>query len=373
MTASLYIHIPFCKKKCDYCDFYSIPIDADSKEIDVYIDTLCSSIKYQFECHNVDKVPTVYIGGGTPSFIKSSRIEKLLSFLESILPSLPEEFTVEANPESLTEAFIAAVAGAPSCGITRLSIGVQTFSGRSRKAVGRLGKTGDIKEKLKLVSASGIDFSVDIISGLPYQHIKTLMNDIELSLLYKPSHISLYDLSLEKGSLIAEEVKKKKRKFPNAETAESLWILGRDMLESAGYDQYEVSNFALNGKRSLHNIRYWRMLNWIGCGISASSTLINDDMCEGIRCVDGSMERLDKITLLKETLMMGFRFIDGPDEALFKKRFLHDIEYFIPHTVSAWRKNGLLCTEKTALTKEGLLLLNRFIYECFLEIDFRNN
>jgi len=425
MEASLYIHVPFCAGACDYCDFYSIAVQPGDFRLERYTGTLLleadrllkkkvseleknlmpEKAVYNFPdgykvqdssellperelpAHEEDglfTISTIYIGGGTPSLLGPAGVKKLLHGLLDIVarssPSRPVEITLEANPESADEAFLAA---AREGGVTRLSMGIQTFFGPSRRAVNRIGDDNGLARHLALASEyfPGA-FSVDLMTSLPFQDERILLNDIAGVLLYKPAHVSLYSLTM-----------RSKTPLPEAEQdeADRLWICGRDTLEKSGYSQYEVSNFCLEGKRSLHNIRYWRMYNWLALGPAASGTVINEERRRGFRYtipgdVDAwlftkgcgfskkqkfppEIEELDTLTLIKESILMGFRFIEGPDEELFRRRFRLGIIDLIPKTISLWRERGSLQKDKMALTKDGLLFLNRFLVDAFEELD----
>jgi len=276
----------------------------------------------------------------------------------------PTEVTVEANPESADEAFLTAIREE---GVTRLSLGVQTFYSPSRNAVHRAGEVALLPDRLALAAAffPGA-FSVDLMSGLPHQNKSVLLDDIAKVASHKPAHISLYALSGKETAVL------------DRDEADDLWLCGEDALEKAGYSQYEVSNFCLPGGECKHNIRYWQMWNWLALGPSASGTIIDDESGTGFRftyppdadnwleCVN---ERLDAPTLIKETFLMGFRYIEGPDEGSFLRRFKRPIAEMIPKTIGAWRNRGLFSENKCALTKEGLLFLNRFLMEAFEELD----
>lgn len=386
MTASLYIHIPFCAGACDYCDFYSIPVERGDIRMDRFIDILIEDIRRQIGAFIITRIPTVYIGGGTPSFLGAPRLGRLLAALASLLPNPPEEFTLEVNPESAEEALLELCR---TRGVSRLSVGVQSFHGPSRRAVGRAGEGALIPEKLRMIGAIfGEDFSVDLISGLPFQDEGVLLRDIERALDYHPGHVSLYALTLEPGTPLEQAVRGGRVSLPSGDAADALWLAGRDALERGGYAQYEVSNFSLPGKASLHNIRYWVMENWLGAGPAASGTLIDDPAGTGLRHtlpadVDSYLgesgppppplqkEFLDPLTLMKETLLMGFRYVEGPDEGLFRKRFRRDLTETIPGTLRRWRERGLVRRDKTALTREGLLFLDPFLVECFREMEER--
>jgi len=367
MEASLYIHIPFCASKCDYCDFYSVPLGPLDRGHELFVDTLPAEAEKLFKKYPVENVPTIFIGGGTPSVLGPVLMRRLLKGVLSLIGGFsppPEEVTVEANPESADEAFLAAIREE---GATRLSLGVQTFYGPSRKAVHRAGDEAVLPGRLALAASFFPDaFSVDLMSGLPFQNKSVLLDDIAKALSYKPAHVSLYALSGKKAESLERD------------EADELWLCGRDALEKSGYLQYEVSNFCHPGMECKHNIRYWRMCNWLALGPAASGTIIHENTASGFRFTFPSEinnwqksveEHLDTLTLVKETILMGFRYIEGPDEATFLSRFKKCIGEVIPKTLGEWRSRGLLRRDKCALTKKGLLFLNRFLLEAFEELD----
>ena len=390
MTASLYIHIPFCASLCDYCDFFSVPLDDKNivNIINTFIDTVLCDIKEQLDIFGVDHVPTVYIGGGTPSALGAARMERLLADLWALLKPVKagvEEFTVEANPESADEAFLQACA---SGGVSRISLGVQTFHDPSRRAVHRIGNGALVEERLALTARYFPNaFSIDLITGLPLQTAAIVQEDIERALALCPGHISLYSLTLEPQTPLGERVTRHgaaSLSLPCGDEADALWIAGRDTLEKAGLAQYEVSSFALPNKTCAHNIRYWRMENWIGAGPAASGTIINDETGTGKRFtysadIEGYIERkdksedteeLNKAALIRETLLMGFRYRGGPDPRSFKRRFGCGIEDLIPQTINRWRGRGFFDAEHSGLapSPNGLLFLNAFLRDAFGEL-----
>jgi len=419
MEASLYIHVPFCAHACDYCDFYSISVKPRDPRPERFIETLLleaerflrmtpSELETQlssglpgFETGSGPSrqteqasspygrdlpfsIPTVFFGGGTPSLLGPAGIKKLLCELMELITrytsSQPSEITLEANPETADEAFLAAIREA---GVTRLSLGIQTFNDPARRAVNRIGDAAMMYSSLSLAKEyfPGA-FSVDLMSGLPFQDEKVLLNDIAGVLFYKPVHVSLYALSASLQTPLSA---------PDQDEADRLWLCGRDALEKSGYSQYEVSNFCLPGMESRHNIRYWLMNNWLGFGPAASGTIINEEKRRGYRYtiphdVDSwlssrgcwfskkhklapKIEELDTLTLIKESLLMGFRYLEGPDEELFRRRFRIGIYELIPKTINSWREHGSFRKGKLALTKDGLLFLNRFLLDTFEELD----
>ena len=384
LNFSLYIHIPFCGGKCDYCDFYSVPVSPDNLDhrLERYVDTLLLEAGRLFTRYRPEEVPTLYIGGGTPSVLGPSLIGRLLDGLLDVISRFslpPREITVEANPESADVAFLDAVRERK---VSRLSLGVQAFHGPSRQAIGRLGDGSLLRERLALAAEyfPGA-LSVDLIAGLPFQNESILLEDIAELLSFKPSHVSLYALTVEDGTPLGVRAAEGEVNLPQGDEADRLWIAGRDALEESGYEQYEVSNFCLQGRESRHNVRYWRMHNWLALGPSASGTVIDDEAGKGIRYtfpsdlnnwLSPAVENLDTLTLIKETFLMGFRYIEGPDEELFRRRSKRNVGDVIPKTLESWREKGLMRKDKCALTKDGLLLLNRFLIEAYEEVDGKN-
>jgi oxygen-independent coproporphyrinogen-3 oxidase len=350
--------------------------------VELFTGALLAEAAAVLRFYGVRRVPTVYIGGGTPSVLGAGGIRRLLEGLRGLLPGVPEELTVEANPESADRAFLEACREG---GASRISLGVQTFSEPARRALHRVGEGRLLPERLRMVSEIfGDNFSADLITGLPLQDENVFVRDIEKLLAHRPGHVSLYSLTVEDGTVLAG----RPRSFlPPADEADRLWIRGRDFLEAAGYEQYEVSNFSLPGKRCGHNVRYWRMENWLGAGPAASGTVIDDAAGTGRRYtvnpdVDAWLaahasgaaaprteEVLDRSTLMKETLLMGFRYTGGPDEAAFRRRFGSPLEACIPRTLDKWRGRGLLRQDRTALNREGLLFLHPFLMDAFGEFS----
>ena len=386
-VSSLYIHIPFCASLCDYCDFYSVNAANISEDyIDSFLSALINDIKRQIDFFGITEIPAAYIGGGTPSVL-GRKIQVLFNALNGLSVFSPQEFTIEANPESLTEEFLSVCAG---YAVNRLSLGIQTFSGKSRIAVNRAGCYSKLEEKLALASrffcadVSRTSLSCDLITGLPYQSKNIILDDIKRLISFAPSHISLYSLSVDKNTILYKNSENNTIKLPDSDISDILWLTGRETLISAGYEHYEVSNFAYPAvKRCLHNIRYWRMNNWIGAGPAASGTFIDENKGTARRftylsdvdayiksmnkkepAMNGNLfntmsvcEILDKNILLRECLLMGFRYIDGPDPALFFNRFGITLDSCIADTLKKWEG------------KDKMLFLNKFLSDAFLELD----
>jgi oxygen-independent coproporphyrinogen-3 oxidase len=385
---SLYIHVPFCRSLCDYCDFYSVPLDPGAEGralVDQYIATLAADARWLFEEFPPKAIPAIYIGGGTPSALGAEVLGRLIRALGKLPGDEGREWTVEANPESLDRDFLRVCREA---GVNRLSLGIQSFSPRPRSLVHRAGGPGALRRGLELAAEFFPQgFSADLLSGLPGQGRGGLHGGIARLLSFRPAHVSLYALNLEEGTPLWERA----AELPPRDQADRLWISGRDALEASGYGQYEVSNFCLPGKECRHNLRYWDMENWLALGPSGVGVLIDERRGTGLRLSwpgdlaawlgrDSAgapdwrgrldLERLDNLTLMKESLLMGFRLSRGPRSALFQRRFGLSPEEAIPHTLARWRRRGLAGTGP-ALTREGLLFLNAFLVEAFAELDSR--
>ena len=343
--------------------------------MDKFISSVNEDVSRQLEYFNVKEVVTAYIGGGTPSVLGANRIRALLCALKSFSCFTPAEFTIEANPESADEEFLSACLEG---GINRISLGIQSFHEPSRRAVNRFGHVNLLDKRLELVSQffPGA-FSADLITGLPYQNESIVTEDIKRLLFFKPAHVSLYSLSVESETPLKENIKSKKIFMPSAEDADALWLTGKETLEKTGYEHYEISNFALPGKQCLHNIRYWLMDSWLGAGPSASGTIIDEETGTAKRFTFAAdmedyiktplfnravCEELDKISLIKESLLMGFRCRGGPDREKFNRRFCAGIEDYIPLTLKRWKNKN---------AGDVILFLNSFLTEAFMEIDGR--
>jgi oxygen-independent coproporphyrinogen-3 oxidase len=387
--ASVYIHVPFCAGLCDYCDFYSVSVTEEDPRLDRYVDLVLEDLAASLNDHDIDRVPTVYVGGGTPSALGADRLDRLLGGITAALRGRDagagtREFTLEANPESADGAVLRLCR---ERGVTRLSLGVQTFQGVSRQAVHRAGDPALLPERLALAAAFfGEGLSLDLMTGLPCQDEAAALGDIAAALSHHPGHVSLYALSLEEGTPLAARADAQGAALPEGDEADRLWIAGRDALEAAGYAQYEVSNFSLPGRQSAHNARYWRMENWLGLGPGGSGTLIDDANGTGIRrtfkadldlWLDRGASRdaawteepLDPRVLMEESILMGFRSLEGPDLPLFERRFRRPLPSLIPETLRRWQSRGLLRSRPLALDREGLLFLNAFLGEALSELD----
>ncbi|MCL2043255.1 MAG: coproporphyrinogen III oxidase family protein [Treponema sp.] len=392
--------------KCDYCDFYSVPVNEknDYGLMDSFVNTVIEDAADQLVFFDIKHVPSVYIGGGTPSALGVTLMERLLAGLTALIKPLYSacvsypEFTVEANPETVNEAFLqACIKG----GVNRISLGIQTFHEPSLHAVHRgNGLTNECITRGLALTAEYFPnaFSADLITGLPLQTMDILENDIHRLMAFNPAHVSLYSLILEPETPLGKKAAEHgavQLSLPCSDDADSLWIAGRDMLINNSLAQYEVSNFALPGKTCTHNIRYWRMENWIGAGPVASGTIIDETAgtrhpevaarrytypadietwlaAPRPRIRSANTEKLSRANLIRESLLMGFRYREGPDILGFKHRFGCSIADCIPHSIARWSERGFFETvrpDRLAPSWDGLLFLNGFLADSFAELD----
>lgn len=261
----IYVHIPFCRRKCAYCDFYSLSCPR-AEQMDAYLAALQRQIRDFFSREGKKPVDTLYIGGGTPSVFGAERLCALLDTLRQSAALLPAaEVTVEVNPESTDEALLRALGAA---GVNRISMGIQSSDDAQLAALGRLHDFARARQAAGDIQALCTqNLSVDLMYGLPGQTMESWRQSVEDILALRPAHISCYALKLEEGTPLY-------RQNPNLPDDDLqadmyLWLVSR--LEAAGYPQYEISNFSLPGKESRHNSRYWALRDYIGFGCGAHS------------------------------------------------------------------------------------------------------
>ncbi|MBQ6371335.1 MAG: radical SAM family heme chaperone HemW [Firmicutes bacterium] len=266
----LYIHIPFCRKKCKYCDFLSFPCTSEQVYRE-YVTALCMEMDSRREDCESYVIDSVFIGGGTPSLISPEDIRRLMDTVRKDFHLAEDaEITIETNPASITQAKLDAYLAS---GINRISIGIQSFDNHILRRLGRLHDKNEAFQKIQMVRKSGFtNINIDLMFGIPEQPMKTWLDTIRQGIFLGPQHISLYSLQLEKGTPLYKEVYEDKLFAPTPE------ILDREMyheairlLRQAGYVHYEISNTAFPGKESKHNLKYWSYDEYLGLGPGASS------------------------------------------------------------------------------------------------------
>lgn len=268
----IYIHIPFCVKKCDYCDFLSAPADLETKE--KYVEALINEIKLNKNKMSEYVVDTVFIGGGTPSLLEENQISKIMSVLrDNCNMSENPEITIECNPGTITESKLLEY---KKSGINRISFGLQSANDEELKSIGRIHNYARFLESYNLARKCGFDnINVDLMSALPGQTLKSYEETLNKVVRLEPEHISAYSLIVEENTLMYDRVKKAQIKginiLPDEESERKMYYLTNNILRSNGYRKYEISNYSKPGKECKHNIGYWQRKEYLGFGIGAAS------------------------------------------------------------------------------------------------------
>lgn len=371
---SLYIHIPFCKQRCFYCDF---PTFAGKERFrENYIDALIKEIGEK--CSNY-LIKTIFIGGGTPSYLEENELEKLLIAVSKLNLSDKLEYSMECNPGTVNEDKLKIM---KKYGINRISFGLQSCNDELLKKIGRIHTFNEFLENYNLARKVGFDnINVDLMYGLPNLTIQDWKNTLEKICELKPEHVSAYSLIIEEGTAFYKLYEKDKLELPSEDDERIMDKLTKDILKANGYHQYEISNFALDGKECEHNKVYWSLDEYIGVG-SASSSYI-----DGYRLVNTSniKDYIEKISNnisvvidkyensiedeMEEFVFMGLRMVSGIDLLKFKKKFGVDINSIYKEVIEKNIKGGLLVVEenKMFLTAKGMELSNSVMSDFILD------
>lgn len=264
--SGLYIHIPFCRSKCAYCDFYSSP---KAEYMPAYVDALLQELEMRRDEIESQRLTTIYIGGGTPSSLPPGLLSKLFEGIHRLIDtSAVVETTIEVNPEDVTADFLNHTL---SLGADRLSMGVQSLNDSELRAVGRRHSAAVALKAVEMIAARFENYSVDVIFGLPGQTLESLTATVDRLLAFRPPHISAYLLSYEPGTRLYAALSVGKVKEVSEDEAEIMYREVAGRLADAGYDHYEISNYALPGRYSRHNSSYWNMTPYLGLGAAAHS------------------------------------------------------------------------------------------------------
>lgn len=303
----IYIHIPFCIQKCHYCDFLSAPCDAGIRER--YVECLIREIEYYGEWYGMRgrniPVTSIFFGGGTPSILESNQIQSIMDKLKTTY-SIEEnaEITMECNPGTVTEAKLS---GYRVAGINRLSIGLQSANNAELKSIGRIHTYEQFLNSYDMARKCGFkNINVDLMSALPGQTLESYRNTIEKVLDVKPEHISAYSLILEEGTPLYERIEQLEEQkmptgLPNEDTEREMYYMTERMLKDAGYERYEISNYARTGYECKHNTAYWRRDDYLGMGIGAASC-IDDVRMKNITDIGAYMDIYEKIDTRDDVL-----------------------------------------------------------------------
>ena len=377
----IYIHIPFCKKKCFYCDFVSY----ENKEnlIQEYIDTVCLEILQNAEILSEYNISTIYFGGGTPSLIKAEYIEKILNTLKLFVTDEKEikEITIEINPNS---ASLDKLEKYYNLGINRLSIGLQSTHDKILRNIGRLHTFNDFKEVLKNAKTVGFkNISVDLIYPLPGLNLsgfkETLNSVIKLKDEFNIKHISVYNLEVHENTRLDFLLKEGFVSLCNEDEEYKMREELNKRLQDNGFVKYEISNYAYPGFESKHNLCYWNQEKYIGFGVNASSffnlkryrnTSNIDKYIDGIKNnknIVVETEELDKLSLMKEYIILKLRLSKGVEISEFKQRFGTDIFDIFNTEFNSLKKDNLvnITSKNISLTNRGEEVAN-IVWEMFV-------
>ena len=377
----IYIHIPFCKQKCYYCDFVSY--SNKCSEVKEYIESLKKEIE-EFDFSNY-KVTSIYIGGGTPSYIDSIYIVEILSELkEKLKCNLIEfkdiEITIEVNPGTVDTKKLNDY---KKSGINRLSIGLQSTKNDILKKIGRIHTYQEFLEIYKLAREIGFkNINIDLMIGIPGQKIGDLKNTLQDIIKLEPEHISVYSLIIEENTPIEKMLENGEIKLPDEDLERNMYWYVKNTLELNGYNHYEISNFAKLGKESRHNLNCWNQEEYIGFGVAAHSYLNgirfsntinveeyiqhleNNRKEENIQ-IEESQSLEDK---KNEFMMLGFRKIQGVDIARFKEKFIDNPIFLYREKLNKLVEEGLIEVDLNhiKLTNKGIDLAN-LVFEEFVD------
>ena len=370
--AGLYIHIPFCRSKCPYCDFVSV---TDLSLQPDFVEALL--IEIRLTAAAMPAVDTVYIGGGTPSTLATQSLQRIMSAVRAAYTILPDpEVTLEVNPGTVSAGQLKAYRG---MGVNRLHIGVQSFQPENLEVLGRIHTAEQATDAISAARQAGFDnLGVDLMYALPRQNLQMWAKDLQQAAACGVEHLSCYTLTFEAGTRL-EKDRRAGRIQPPAETlVADMMMMAVEQLADAGYQRYEVSNFARSADlRSRHNQKYWSLTPYRGLGPSAHSWASPErywnkkdlpayiaDLRSGRLPVDGR-EQLDHSQMITEAVYLGLRTADGIDGAWFAERFEESFEQLFGGLVRRFESEGLMRSAggRFALTDRGMLLLDTIATE----------
>ena len=370
----IYIHIPFCKRKCEYCDFISY-CDKDN-----LIETYVEALKKEINLQNIQSyIDTIYIGGGTPSYIESKYIKAIMKEIKNKNIRKNAEITIEVNPGTVTEAKLKDY---KECGINRLSIGLQSTKDELLRQIGRIHDYNQFLETYKLAREVGFEnINVDLMIGLPNQKIMDLKESLNKIIELQPEHISVYSLIVEEGTPISKKIQSGKLTLPNENEERNMYWYVKNTLELSGYNHYEISNFSKKGYESRHNMSCWNQCQYFGFGVAAHSyrditrysniTDINEyikNIQKGNLSKNRIIHEIQKESdTEKEYMLLGLRKIEGVKINDFKAKFVKNPIYLFRNELKKLSDENLIAVDANTirLTPKGIDLAN-LVWEEFV-------
>lgn len=382
----VYIHVPFCRRKCLYCDFISYA--SREQDLPAYFETLCEEVQWYVRAGLMEEYQpcTLYIGGGTPSIAVGEVVSFLAAYAERLSLNSLREATIEVNPGTVMASQLRQLR---QTGLTRVSIGVQSFHEQGLQTLGRIHTREDGLTCVREARKSGFEtISLDLMFGIPGSDLNTWKSSLHEAIDLQPEHISIYNLTVEEGTPFWEQQQLGQLPLPTEEIQLEMYDVGRQMLADAGYDQYEISNFALPGHQCQHNCIYWRNDEYLGLGAGAFSYL-NGCRYWNVADLDLYMwqntgaalshrngdapyppsvkgeECLDLSHKVGETAIMNLRMRDGIDLAAFHQRFGLAVEEVYAEPIQHLTSLGLLEIQgdHLRLTQQGILVSNEVFQE----------
>ena len=379
----IYIHVPFCKSKCAYCDFNS-SVCQSAERMTAYVDALVAHMEsYRAAAQNYEP-NTVFIGGGTPTALPPEELFRIVKAVKhNFKLTKNAEFTIEANPATVSYDTLAKLR---RMGVNRLSMGLQSAHENELQALSRVHTRKDFAHSFKMARDAKFDnINVDLMFGIPYQTTETLLHTIRYLTRVQPEHISLYDLKIEPGTPFYKNYSEIAPYLPDDDTEADMYISAIEMLRNAGYYQYEISNFARPGHMCAHNLKYWNCDEYLGFGVSAHSyfngsrfsfTADVDRYMQGVTVKDSRVRITDECDILEERERMGeyimlrLRLTAGLDVREFFRRFGMSFETLYAGKCQKFIQNGFMTVKNGvyALTPSGMFISN-YILSDLLEFE----
>ncbi len=376
MIESLYIHIPFCERKCYYCDFNSYALDG--QPVMEYLQAMDKEMRLITEKYPAKKIKTIFIGGGTPTILEPNAMEFMLKSVAKNFPNWSDdiEFTMEVNPGTVNRDKLKAML---DNGVNRLSMGVQAFQNDLLTSIGRIHSEVDVYNSIDSALKMGFNnLSIDLMLGLPNQTLSMLKESLSKALNLGLPHFSVYSLKVEENTYFFKLYEENKLPLPSEDTELEMYLTTIEEMQKHGYNQYEISNFAKDGYESRHNINYWKNRGYYGIGAGAHS-YIDSQRYENVKGVkqyiemiekDNTLPVIDKFAVsleeqMQDTMMLGFRMLEGVSFSDFKARFGVDMEQLYAKEIDKLLKAGLINKEENCikLSSKGLIFGNEVFAE----------
>ncbi len=372
----IYIHIPFCVKKCDYCDFLSMCADKSMKN--EYVRALVREIELSKEKMKDYLIDTVFIGGGTPSILDGKLIEKIMKTLrENSTISEDAEITIECNPGTVTKEKLERYKKA---GINRISFGLQSANDEELKSIGRIHSYEQFEESFRLARMAGFDnINIDIMSALPGQSLESYGHTLDKVLALEPEHISAYSLIVEEGTPLKDRVNEALDRgmniLPDEDTERKMYYLTDKKLRDAGFHRYEISNYAKENYECRHNIGYWKRVPYLGFGLGAASLYqetrnYNTDQMEQYLSMQNQrkVQELEEKDRMEEFMFLGLRMMEGVSMKVFQENFHKTYDSVYGEVTEKLTAQGLvkIVGMNVCLTKRGVDISNYVMSEFLL-------